>query len=150
MNSKKSLFPKNDYRFWKSYKALSWDQRMPLFWTWTTRLSPTEQVQSSLQPISNTSALNAKHRKFNNTVFMRKTLFPKMLSKAFIIDSKAPKTLKLSDWSFCLHSWTKKCVTVFTLHAMVLLGHKLLFLSVNVISVLNHQLVRSGIFVSHN
>ena len=38
----------------------------------------------------------------------KKNLFPKMLSKVFIDDSKGLKSLKLSNWLFCLHS----CSTV--------------------------------------
>ena len=65
---------------------------------------------------------------------MRKKYSRKMLSKAFIDDSKALKTLKFSDWLFCLHSCTKKCIDFFPLQAMVLLGHQRLFLSVDFIS----------------
>ena len=78
------------------------------FWTWTTRLYPTRQVKSILQPeippISHTSGLGAKIRSFNNTIFICKKIFPKMLSRACIDNSKALITLKLSDWSFWLHS----------------------------------------------
>ena len=47
---------------------------------------------------------------------------PENISKAFIDGPKALKTLKLSDWSFWLHSSAKKCINVFPLQAMALFG----------------------------
>ena len=79
-----------------------------------------EQVQSILQPEISIhfahfrfECKKKKTRNFNNTIFMREKMFPKMLSKAFIDDSKELKFLKLLDWSFCLHGCTKKCNSVF-------------------------------------
>ena len=109
--SQKSHFSETDYRFWKSYKTSDWDQmlrrfgRRPLGYTLQSNLS--QFCKRKFPPISHTSGLSAKIRYFNNMVFMRKNLFPKMSSKAFIGNSKALKTLKLSDWLFYLHSCTK-------------------------------------------
>ena len=46
-----------------------------------------------------------------------------MLSKVFLDDLKALKTLEFSDWLFCLHSCTKQYTDFFPLQAMVILGH---------------------------
>ena len=60
----KSHFLKTENRFWKLYKASSWDQRMCLFECWPLLLYTTEQVKSILQPEMfthfHTSGLNAK------------------------------------------------------------------------------------------
>ena len=66
--------------------------RGPLSYSLQSKLSPF--CNRKLPPISHTSSMSANIRNFNSTVFMRKTLFPKMLSKALIDDSKAMQTLK--------------------------------------------------------
>ena len=68
-----------------------------------------EQVQSILQPeisihFAHFRFEGKKIRNFNNTIFtmmISEKMFPKMLSKAFIDDSKELKILKLLDWLFC-------------------------------------------------
>ena len=68
--SKKSHFPKTDYRFWKSYKALSWNQTMcpfgrgPLVDTLQSKLSPVSNLK--VPPISHTFGLSANFQNFNN------------------------------------------------------------------------------------
>ena len=79
-------------------------------------------------------------------VFMREIAFPKILSKAFIDDSKELKSLKLSDWSFCLHSCTKKCTGVFDifpLHTIIVINSVFLCRSVDFIS---HLIATVGAF----
>ena len=82
-------------------------------------------------------------------------MFPKMLSKVFIDDLKALRTLDFSDLFF-LHSCTNKCIDFFSLQEIVNLWHKLLFLSVDFISgriatnflgLLNHKLMTSETFL---
>ena len=151
-------FPKTDYWFWKSYKASSWDQSTRLFGlyplghTIQNKFSPFCNLK--FPPILHTSGLNAKFWHFNNTVVMRKKI-PENVIKNLYWWFKSTENFGIFGLVFCLHSCTKKCTDLFSLQAMVILGHKHLFLSVDFISgliatnflgLLNHKLVNSKTF----
>ena len=85
--SQKSHFPKTNYTFWKSFKASDWDKSMRLFGRWpighTLKSKFSQFCNRKFPSILHTSGLSVKIWNLIDTVFMRKTLFPKMVSKAF-------------------------------------------------------------------
>ena len=89
-------------------------------------------------------------------------MFPNILSKVFIGDLKALKTLEFSDWLFCLHSCTNKCTDFFLIAGNG--GFRALtfvlfedfisgLIAMNFLRLLNHKLISSktfsGPFFSH-
>ena len=94
--SHNSQFSKTDHRFWKSYKAFSWDQAVRLF----GHLPLGHTLQSKFFPFCNQKCPPFLHTiwvqnvEISITPYPReKILFQKMLSKAFIDDSQKHRKL---------------------------------------------------------
>ena len=71
----------------------------------------------------------------------------KCYSKVFTDDSKALKTLEFSDWLFCLHNCTKKCIDFCNgdFRALIFVPLCRLHLK-NFLGLLNHTLLSSETF----